>query len=256
LSDGAGTFVLLSALFMANITPLFGVPMVYGPLWSLAVEEHFYMVWPTVVRRLGKKVLLGVSLSICVAEPLCRGIGHLLGADVYYASWFRFDGLAWGATVALFFDLFRPSRLQVWAAALSVVAIGVGLGITCLPFGITTRHTLCGAALQITPAQLIFVGLVAAGAVSNGTWLGRILSLRVLTYCGKWSYCIYIIHFLVMKLFDRAAAMVGLPPDTMTWSFNAILLRAVTVVTASVLIAALSYRFFEEPLLRLKKHFV
>jgi peptidoglycan/LPS O-acetylase OafA/YrhL len=252
---GAGGYVLLSALFMANITPLFGVPVVYGPLWSLAVEEHFYLVWPWVVSRLGRNALLATSLSVCVAEPICRAVGYVLGAEVFSASWFRFDGLAWGASVTLLFDLLRPTRKRVWVAASCVAGIGLGLLVVCSPFGVMTRKTLCGAALQATLPAFAFAGLVAAAAVSSGTWLGRIMSLRVLSRCGKWSYCIYLVHWLIMTLFDRAAAVLGFPADSLKGSFNAIMLRAACVVVVSVLVAAVSYRYFEEPLLQLKKRF-
>ena len=50
-------FVALSFLYLANVTNLFGVPGQYGALWSLAVEEHFYLVWPAVVRRLSRRAI-------------------------------------------------------------------------------------------------------------------------------------------------------------------------------------------------------
>src|ERR1700686_5077124 len=51
------SFLLLSFFYLANVTPLFGVPQVYSVLWSLAVEEQFYLLWPTLVHRLPVRVL-------------------------------------------------------------------------------------------------------------------------------------------------------------------------------------------------------
>jgi len=45
-------FLALSFFYLSNVTGLFGVPMQYGVLWSLAVEEHFYLLWPAAVRSL------------------------------------------------------------------------------------------------------------------------------------------------------------------------------------------------------------
>ena len=45
-------FVGLSFVYLANVTDLFGVACGYGPLWSLAVEEHYYIFWPAVVHKL------------------------------------------------------------------------------------------------------------------------------------------------------------------------------------------------------------
>lgn len=44
-------FVALSVIYLSNLTPLWGIPLAYSVLWSLAVEEHFYLFWPTVVKK-------------------------------------------------------------------------------------------------------------------------------------------------------------------------------------------------------------
>jgi peptidoglycan/LPS O-acetylase OafA/YrhL len=58
-------FIVLSILYLSNITPIFGIEIAYPVLWSLAVEEQFYLVWPTVVRRLRNRPLM----SLCVLVP-------------------------------------------------------------------------------------------------------------------------------------------------------------------------------------------
>jgi peptidoglycan/LPS O-acetylase OafA/YrhL len=62
-------FLALSVLFLANTTPLLGVPLQYGPLWSLAVEEHFYMLWPAIVRRLSPLGLMLLLTAILAITP-------------------------------------------------------------------------------------------------------------------------------------------------------------------------------------------
>jgi peptidoglycan/LPS O-acetylase OafA/YrhL len=63
------SFLALSSVYLANVTTLFGVPMQYGVLWSLAVEEHFYLLWPAVVCRLsGRNVIVCASViaALCL----------------------------------------------------------------------------------------------------------------------------------------------------------------------------------------------
>ena len=110
-----GRFALLSMLFLANSATLLGVPLQYGPLWSLAVEEHFYMLWPTLVRRFSCRRQLSLLLGIIVASPILRAItfAHLeetySGRPLY--TWFNLNGLAVGAVLAIW--LHHPSFRRV-----------------------------------------------------------------------------------------------------------------------------------------------
>src|SRR5437764_405984 len=69
----------LSVVYLSNVVELFGVPQFYGPLWSLAVEEHYYLFWPAIVRRLSPRGLAAVAAGICAVVPLIRAISFTLG---------------------------------------------------------------------------------------------------------------------------------------------------------------------------------
>jgi peptidoglycan/LPS O-acetylase OafA/YrhL len=74
-------FVGLSFVYLANVTNLFGIACGYGPLWSLAVEEHYYIFWPAVVRKLTSPQLGAASAAIILLEPMLRaGCFHLDGS--------------------------------------------------------------------------------------------------------------------------------------------------------------------------------
>lgn len=79
LRSSSPAFVGLSFIYLANLTTLFGVACGYGPLWSLAVEEHFYIFWPAVVRNFTAKHLAWVSAAVVVLSPAMRAISFSLG---------------------------------------------------------------------------------------------------------------------------------------------------------------------------------
>lgn len=252
----SAAFVLLSALFLANVTPLFGVAIVYGPLWSLAVEEHFYLLWPSIVKFATRRRLALIVASILIGEPIVRMIGFQLGVtDTYYYSWFRFDGLAWGALLALCYHREDCTARKLWRLAGLGLVGGVAIFLIGLPFGISTRHHVVGASLQFAAAQMIFAGVVAAALASSGTLLGKILNWRPLRRCGDLSYCLYLIHLILLDGFDALMIRLGWNLELAVGRFGHVLLRAAAALTVSYLMAELSFRYFETPILRLKRYF-
>ena len=98
---GARVSLLLSLVYLANFATLLHLPVGYGVLWSLSIEEHFYFVWPVLLRSVTRGNLLCVCVAICVLTPLGRVYAVLHGGLDGYLSWYRFDGLAWGALLAI-----------------------------------------------------------------------------------------------------------------------------------------------------------
>lgn len=96
-------FLGFAFIYAANVVDLFGVQMQYGPLWSLAVEEHFYLVWPTVVKALSSTTLIVVALVLIAISPALR----VWTPGMAGVTWKNLDGLAMGAissVIALRYD--------------------------------------------------------------------------------------------------------------------------------------------------------
>ncbi len=59
-------------LYLANVCSLFHLKPEYGPIWSLSVEEQFYLTWPLAVRKLSTRALLWLSIAIVALTPILR----------------------------------------------------------------------------------------------------------------------------------------------------------------------------------------
>ncbi len=242
----AGRFVLLSAFFLSNTVSLFGVPLVYGPLWSLAVEEHFYLFWPWVVRALTPRRLTWLAAGIALGQPLIRGIGFITKADIYYFTWFRLDGLAWGALLACLFFLSEKPRQVGRKVVKAAWGLAVLLSLSATPFGLLSRQKLVGAMLLFSVAQLIFLGLLAESLAREGGTVTGLLRVAWLRKCGVWSYCLYLIHLMLLQAFDWVAQQNSWVVRSAGYYF----LRASIALPIAFLMARLSFQYFESPILQ------
>src|SRR5207245_1598524 len=98
----------ISSIYMANVTALSGIPMQYGVLWSLGVEEHFYLFWPIAVRLLSRRGIAIAGTIICIMctslrslSTSLRSLSYVLGGQAGAGyTWLVADGLAMGAVLA------------------------------------------------------------------------------------------------------------------------------------------------------------
>src|SRR5215217_6929486 len=131
--DGDGPLGSLFALtYTANYAQVIDPAAMpaYGPTWSLAVEEHFYLLWPlallAVTRRWGLRTALAVTLAACLASLVWRAGLTALSAPVGLLSMGtgeRADALLYGCAAAIALRLgWRPKAWMLW---LAVVAVGI-----------------------------------------------------------------------------------------------------------------------------------
>ena len=202
-------------------------------LWSLAVEEQFYLVWPIVVLLVAKRRLPAIITAAIVAAPVSRLLVGVPMNSVLPTS--CLDALGAGALLAL------PAMGQTMmgvglTAGLPLLAVSLALryaGLTGVPFEVALD-------LGVSLSSAWLVGRAAAGFTGV---TGRCLSWRPAIYLGTISYGVYLFHgFMPYVLGRYVDGFVD-----MAWPARALLLT-----TATIAIASLSWRLIEKPLLALK----
>lgn len=264
------SFVALSVLYLSNLTPLWGVPIAYQVLWSLAVEEHFYLFWPAFTKKLNLFALASCSVAIIVLSPLVRlasfylsnhnGIQHY-DFDLY--TWNAADGLACGALVSILLRVTSIERRRVWKGTLVSFALAAVIFAIGIPLGVLTRERPVGAALQPTPWNFAFVGLLLTFLLAGTSGWKWLVNRPTLKFFGYISYGLYLWHMLVFNAYDVATNKY-FPPlaqllreDRLSRisvhpSFFLLCLRFLIAGGFSVAIAYASRRWLEEPFLRMK----
>jgi peptidoglycan/LPS O-acetylase OafA/YrhL len=250
-----GRYLLLSSVFGANLAPLFHVAVPHGPtvLWSLAVEEHFYLLWPAIVLLVDRKKLLWLCVAIFLGCPMLRGLFALRGMNpgsIIVLSWFRFDGLATGAAIAIWARSARFDRRTAHVIAGICLVMLCVVSVGGAHHGIFGTKTPVGLALTYTQAYFAFAIPFVLALVYRGTVWTSVLRNPFLQLSGALSYCLYLIHLSIGDAYQAVFAnRLHLAPT------ETVLIRAAVVILLSFGIAALSRKFLEQPCLALKSRF-
>lgn len=258
---GAGAYFRLSLLYLANFAYFFHVRVPHGPgiFWSLAVEEHFYLVWPLVVRLFNGVWLLGFTAFIVMGTPILRGVCAHLGMnpelEIYPYSFFRFDGLALGAMLAIWVRSRYYSRSSAWTLAGLLLGTSLLIFLAGLPYGITGSKTVAGTAFHYTQAEFVFAGLMALALAYRGSKFTAFLRWRPARITADLSFCIYLIHLTVGDFYYRLLHAMNFNDVASLGAVGSLVLRILVLVTVTFGLAALSKRFLEDPFLRLKRYF-
>jgi peptidoglycan/LPS O-acetylase OafA/YrhL len=249
-------FLGLSFVYLANVTLLFGVPAQYAALWSLAVEEHFYLLWPTATRHLSRRLLAWTCVLIILGCPALRAFyywrHYQYGAGY---TWLVADGLAWGALLAVLARGRLSSRHAMLRMGLTSMAGSLFAIVILLPFGAASAGRLAGGVLYSSLVSSFFAGLLAlALVVGSGPWKA-ILDRAGLKFFGEISYGLYLVELLAFDVVDHILMHWGLQVSRTSGSFALVLARFAAGTALAVTAVYLSRWYFEEPFLRLKDKF-
>ena len=244
-------YAALSAFFLGNCDVLFHVRTPHGMsmLWSLAIEEHFYLLWPGVVYITKPQQLSKIALAILITVPMLRLCAALAGADpmnIYQLSFFRFDGLAMGAWLACVVRSrsWQDTKGMTLSGTLVVIcAIGT---VLLIPVGILGTQSVGAFAFRYSQSTLLSASLVIAAYSLRGTVYTTPLRTRFMVRTGELSYCLYLAHVGIGDAFNKAAHLHPTPQ---------FLTRTLFIFLVAYTVAELSFRYFESPILKLKKKF-
>lgn len=215
-------------------------------LWSLAVEEHFYLVFPLLYVALRRHALPGrhqalVFGTLCVLVLVWRcllvwGLGAAHDR-VYVATDTRIDGILWGCVLAVFgnpvLDRRRTSdQALLWGwLPLGVALIGISFAVRAPWWDQTVRYTLQG--IGLLPLFTVAIRFHDRGIV-------RLLNARWLKRTGVLSYGLYLVHAVVIEGVQHWLAWHPLAQGVAAW-------------TLSYALASLLHRCVEQPCARLRK---
>ncbi len=247
----AGYFAL-SFIYLSNVTSLFGVSPGYGPLWSLAVEEHYYIFWPLIVRKLTRSQLTWCALGICLLVPALRAIsfhfGYKNGLQSY--TWFAIDGLAGGSLLAILVRS-RITRKRAWWISAAYFGTAI-LATAAAPLGILTADRALGAALKHTLVNSFFSGvLLLFLLLGTSSWKG-LVNPGWLRFFGYISYGLYLFHLMIFHLYDLWSKRFWPSLIPLDYRFDLVALRFVVAGAVAVGFSVLSRKYFEAKLLALK----
>jgi peptidoglycan/LPS O-acetylase OafA/YrhL len=226
--------------------------------WSLAVEEHFYLVWPLLVLRFRRKILMRICLAGCCGSLLLR-LALMNSPRGLFAAYLltpcRLDGLMLGAWLALaslddavWIKIRRSAPYVATIVAAGVLAIAVNRGhfYDFIAPG-APNDSRPVVSVGITLISLLFAATLAA--VVSGSRFTRWLDTPLLRRIGLYSYGMYLYHMCVIVMLRRSNLLNGISEA------RSKLILCVVVAVATFAIAAVSYHVWEQPFLRLKSRY-
>jgi len=218
----------------------------YSPFdiyWSLAVEEHFYLVFTPLLMFMRSKRSVLILVAVLLVVPVgvrvwvTANLGEVFSSEYSYrATDARMDSIAYGCLLALLGGTaFRGSR-GVALFCVGLIALLVSLLVRDEYFRQVWRYSLQGVSLYLLCGALLFSDRLQ--------WARQWLSVRPLVYVGKLSYAMYLYHWLALVI---VYLVMGRQHFTLAWQ------GLYWALTLSASIA--SYHWIEVPSIRWRRRF-
>jgi len=232
------------AIFSSNIPVAFHLanmgPLV--PLWSLAIEEHFYLLWPLIILWFERRTLRTILLTLVIFIPFLRAaftplahtavFGYLF---IFAFTPFRIDLLAAGSLIALYWEQ-DHKRVIGWQKYAKYIAICTGFcfAVPALLFPVfrAKANSMIFNTLGYSLSVVTCTALVVYVLTLSGGPIYKLLTNKVIMWLGTISYMCYLVHDIFLELLGRGT-----------------LWQLVGAFALTIVFSALSWRFIEAPIL-------
>ncbi len=224
----------------------YGLPASFAvPLWTVSIEEQFYLAWPLALRRASIRATAFMAIAVLVVANIWRFALVVLGAPAQameYNTFTRLDPIALGVLLALF-----AGKLPTLSTLQRIILLTAGVATWIVTFWFTvvielpklsTWQSALGHLLTaLASAAILFSVMGSQNAFLRNKWL---------LYLGKISYGLYVLHefahYCAMRLLPASIPM-------------QVIEQSMFSLALTILLAAASYRWLESPFLRLKERF-
>jgi peptidoglycan/LPS O-acetylase OafA/YrhL len=226
--------------------------------WSLAVEEHFYLVWPVVVYFVSRQQLKRVCLILILSTPILRAMMMGAGFDSvvpYVFTLTRVDSLAVGGLLAALVT--ERNGFAKWTPRLGGMALMAGVMFIAIIayYGRLHRDDFFTSVFGYSLLAVLSAWVVLKAAqIRPYTLTCRLLANPVFVSLGKYSYGIYVTHMFFVPVYIKLFGW-GTLRDITGAYWMAIVLHCVLAIGCSWGIAFVCYHVFEKHFLRLKRFF-
>jgi peptidoglycan/LPS O-acetylase OafA/YrhL len=222
----------------------------FSHLWSLAVEEQFYLVSPLLVRLFSTRRLMTFLICVIATAPLLRILLRTAHTDPGLVSVLmpcRADSLAIGMLAAMFWrrDRFRQ-WLSVHSKMLHAFLAALFAGVVALWKWSPQSQTWGMESIGFTWLAMFYVVILLLALVRREGPIARLARMSWLRELGRVSYCVYIIHLAVNVICH--SMLRGASPKTLDLRGAGVTLLAALTTYG---IAWCSWKFLEGPLLRI-----
>ncbi len=238
-------YVVGYMLFLSNWAyAVFGASQsICAPLWTVSIEEQFYVVWPILAKLLTRRGMLIAGSTTFVLATLSQ-VGMVLvgakGSYIYFGSASRCDSLALGIVLTICVE--RLPKLSRWVRLLLVscgltACFAASTWLTDQPDPVSMRNVIGRLIISLASGAMLYGCLYSNHPLLRGNWVVGL---------GKISYGLYMLHFTGLLI------MLSVIHPRHGW---ALLGTKGLGFVLTVLLAFASYRWVESPFLRLKSRF-
>jgi peptidoglycan/LPS O-acetylase OafA/YrhL len=220
-------------------------PYWLGPVWSLAIEEQFYLTFPLIVLWLGPTRLGPFLIGLFLLAPVARVVTMQLEPDAeriqYLFTLCRVDSIAAGCLIALVMRCRNVQALRGLAIMIACCAGAIAI------IGDLDRTTTFGRVAGYSFVAIGFAALLVAVLTSRDRWWTAPLRLAPLRYCGKLCFGLYLLHRPADTFVTVVANRFDVDADRISW--------IPIKIAVAIVLATMSWFVIEKPFLRLKRRF-
>ena len=230
--------------FCANKPYVFGGAIfLIAHLWSIGVEEQFYIFWPLLIKLFNKRLGIKVATIIITLILLKFIVKYIMHSELFesFLNINRFECMLIGGYGALLF--FNKSKVVEYLKSF-VAQLIAWICLLLFAFNVfnspgPTEHILLS----------IFILTIIFGQITNTRFKLINLENRLFDFLGKISYGIYVIHPLLIFMFSKILF------GNFNNSIGSITLLYLLIIVATIIISFISYQFFEKPFLKMKSRY-